>query len=199
LGGSIPKILPLERYDLRMSRIVVLRLGHRIIRDQRLTTHVLLTARAYGADEGLVAGDRDDELLNGVRRVVENWGGEFKVNYVEDWKKVLRNWRERGGKIIHLTMYGINLPEIIDEVRSLWRSGRDLLIVVGGKKVPGELYSIADYNIAVTNQPHSEVAALATFLDWLQEGEELKRAFEGGRLKIIPQRRGKKVIRIRDR
>ena len=181
-----------------MSRIVVLRLGHRIIRDQRLTTHVLLTARAYGADEGLVAGDRDDELLNGVRRVVENWGGEFKVNYVEDWRKVLRDWRERGGKIIHLTMYGINLPDIIDEVRSLWRSGRDLLIVVGGKKVPGELYSIADYNIAVTNQPHSEVAALATFLDWLQEGEELKRAFKGGRLKIIPQRRGKKVIRVRD-
>ena len=91
-----------------MSKIVVLRLGHRIIRDQRLTTHVLLTARAYGADEGLVAGDRDDELLNGVRRVVENWGGEFKVNYVEDWKRILRDWKKMNGKIIHLTMYGIN-------------------------------------------------------------------------------------------
>jgi len=181
-----------------MSKIVVLRLGHRIIRDQRLTTHVLLTARAYGADEGLVAGDRDDELLNGVRRVVENWGGEFKVNYVEDWKKILKDWKKMNGKIIHLTMYGINLPDIIDEVRSLWRSGKDLLIVVGGKKVPGELYSIADYNVAVTNQPHSEVAALATFLDWLQEGEELKREFKGGKLRIIPQKRGKRVIRMSD-
>ncbi|OYT66777.1 MAG: hypothetical protein B6U65_04795 [Candidatus Wolframiiraptor sp. EX4484-121] len=95
-----------------MSKIVVLRLGHRIIRDQRLTTHVLLTARAYGADEALITGDRDDKLLDGVRRVVESWGGEFKVNYVEDWRKVLRDWRERGGKIIHLTMYGGRLKII---------------------------------------------------------------------------------------
>jgi len=72
-----------------------------------------------------------------VRRVVENWGGEFKVNYVEDWKKILKDWKKMNGKIIHLTMYGINLPDIIDEVRSLWRSGKDLLIVCGRKEGSG--------------------------------------------------------------
>ena len=40
----------------------VLRLGHRPFRDQRLTTHVALTARAFGA-EGMILADRRDEAL----------------------------------------------------------------------------------------------------------------------------------------
>ena len=93
-------------------------------------------------------------------------------------------------------MYGINLPDVIGEVRRIWREGRDLLIVVGGEKVPGELYGLADYNVAVINQPHSEVAALATFLDWLQEGEEFRREFPNAKLRIIPSPRGKRVQRL---
>jgi len=34
-----------------MPKIVVLRWGHRLQRDARLTTHVVLTARALGAGE----------------------------------------------------------------------------------------------------------------------------------------------------
>jgi len=42
----------------------------------------------------------------------------------------------------------------------------------------------ANYNVAVTNQPHSEIAALSVFLDHLQRGQELKADFEG-KMKII--------------
>ena len=181
-----------------MPRIIVLRLGHRIGRDQRATTHVALVARAYGADGVIISGERDDALIRRVMGVVETWGGRFEAEYRGDWRRVLREWRMRGGLIIHLTMYGINLPDIIDEIRERWRE-RDILVVVGGEKVPGELFHLADYNVAVTNQPHSEIAALATFLDWLQEGRELRREFPGGRLRVIPQRRGKKVVETQDR
>jgi len=177
-------------------RVGVLRLGHRVQRDKRVTTHVALVARAYGADEFILTGDRDEKLIENVREVVRRWGGDFKAYYSENWRQVIREWRRRDAAIIHLTMYGINLPDIVEELRETWRR-KDILVVVGGEKVPGELYELADYNVAVSNQPHSEVAALATFLDWLQEGEELRREYPGAELKIIPQKRGKKVVRLR--
>jgi len=64
---------------------------------------------------------------------------------------------------------------------------------VGGAKVPGEVYGLADWNVGVTSQPHSEVSALAVFLHELQEGEELGLAFPGARKRVVPQARGKRV------
>jgi tRNA (cytidine56-2'-O)-methyltransferase len=52
---------------------------------------------------------------------------------------------------------------------------------------------MVDYNIAVGNQPHSEVAALAILLDRIFDGKQFSRDFRG-RKKIVPQERGKKVI-----
>jgi len=182
-----------------MSRICVLRLGHRVVRDQRITTHLALVARAYGADEIVITGERDDKLLESIRKVVERWGGRFEASYSNRWKEMIKDWRRRGGAIIHLTMYGVNLPEIIKEIRRIWRDGRDIMIIVGGEKVPGEVFQLADYNVAISNQPHSEVAALATFLDWLQGGRELKKEFPNAKLKVIPQRKGKKVLYLNRR
>ena len=69
----------------------------------------------------------------------------------------------------------------------------DLLVIVGGEKVPAEVYSRAHVNIAVGNQPHSEVAALAVFLDRFQHGRWAEKEMPGWKHKIIPQDRGKKV------
>jgi len=71
-----------------------------------------------------------------------------------------------------------------------------LLVVVGAEKVPGELFELADFNVAVGNQPHSEVAALAVFLDRLFGGEELRREFPGARRRIVPSERGKRVLEL---
>ena len=78
----------------------------------------------------------------------------------------------------------------MDRIRN---AKKDILIVVGSEKVPSEMYQLADFNVAVGNQPHSEVAALAVFLDWYFEGKELRKEFGNARLKIVPQKRGKKV------
>jgi tRNA (cytidine56-2'-O)-methyltransferase len=45
----------------------------------------------------------------------------------------------------------------------------------------------------VTNQPHSEVAALAVTLDRLFEGRELDREWADAERRVVPQQTGKLV------
>jgi tRNA (cytidine56-2'-O)-methyltransferase len=152
---------------------------------------VALVARAFGA-RGVFIDGYDESLVNKVRKTVEYWGGSyFEVRLVSDPKGLVRQWRENGGKVIHLTMYGINLPEVENRIREI----DNLLIVVGSEKVEGWYYTNADFNVAVSNQPHSEVAALAILLDRLYKGDELNIVFRDAKIRIIPQERGKKVIR----
>jgi tRNA (cytidine56-2'-O)-methyltransferase len=89
-------------------------------------------------------------------------------------------------------MYGIPLNEALERLGKA--QGKDMLIVVGAEKVPGEVYGLADLNVAVGNQPHSEVAALAVFLDRFTEGRGLCRPMVG-EMEIIPMERGKKVVK----
>lgn len=167
-----------------MPRLVVLRMGHRLARDQRMTTHVALTARALGADEVWV--DREDPQLEArVADVVERFGGPFDVRTGVSLRGSLRRW---DGTVVHLTMYGEPLDETLPRIPR----DRDLLIVVGSEKVPGDLFGRAGFNVAVGNQPHSEVAALAVFLDRFLQGEGLRRRFQG-RLEVQPSVRGKVV------
>ncbi len=171
-------------------RIVILRLGHRIQRDQRITTHVGLTARAFGA-EGMLLDSDDSGIEKSLNEVSQRWGGSFYVRRITNWKNEVKKWKDAGGKVVHLSMYGINLPEVINEITSY-----NLLIVIGAEKVPPEIYGLADWNVAVGNQPHSEVAALAVVLDRLQAAsgrDPLKKEFTGGELEIVPQRTGKGV------
>jgi tRNA (cytidine56-2'-O)-methyltransferase len=84
-------------------------------------------------------------------------------------------------------MYGINLPDAIGEIRA----HEKIMVVVGAEKVPGEMYGLADYNIAVTSQPHSEISSLALFLDRLFFGTELSVTFPCAKIRIIPSRAGK--------
>ncbi len=153
--------------------IVVLRLGHRIDRDRRVTTHVGLCARALGADGMLLTGS-DDSVVAAIRDVVQRWGGSFWIKDRADWKEEIAKWKQSGGKVLHLTMYGANLPDVIDTIKT-----DRLMVVVGAEKVPPELYRLANYNVAITNQPHSEIAALSVLLDRMQKGRELNIEFEG--------------------
>jgi tRNA (cytidine56-2'-O)-methyltransferase len=55
------------------------------------------------------------------------------------------------------------------------------------------VYNLADYNVAIGNQPHSEIAALAIFLDRVFTGKQFKRIFADANLKILPTEKGKKL------
>jgi tRNA (cytidine56-2'-O)-methyltransferase len=167
----------------------VLRIGHRLVRDDRVTTHAALVARAFGADRIYMTGI-DRSVSDTIASISRRWGGHyFKVEIISDWKEVVRNWKRDGGRVVHLTMYGIN----IDDTDEQLRKESKVLAIIGAEKVPTEVYDMADYNISIGSQPHSEIAALAIFLDRIFEGRELKKEFEDGKLKIIPTKKGKKV------
>lgn len=174
-------------------KVAVLRLGHRIPRDERISTHVALVARAFGASEIIYTGQHDSSLETSVLGIVENWGGKFSIHYEKNTVHVIKEYKKQGYTVIHLSMYGIPLPEKLDIIKK----NSKLLIIVGGEQVPGEIYELADYNIAITSQPHSEVAALAVFLNQLQEGA-LERSWNSqfqGKLTIEPSERGKRLKR----
>ncbi len=177
---------------LREKSVRVLRIGHRHVRDYRTLTHLCLVSRAFGA-ESIYLEEIDDGLLESVREVREAWGGSFEVHQISSWKRALSEAKKEGRLVVHLTMYGVPIQDKVGELRS----HDSLLVVVGGPKVPGEVYQVADYNIAVTSQPHSEVAALAVALHELQGGEELKKEFERSKLKIIPSEKGKRVEKLK--
>jgi tRNA (cytidine56-2'-O)-methyltransferase len=166
-----------------MPRLVVLRIGHRLFRDSRVTTHVCLTARALGAD-GVIIADREDKTVEAtIREVGKRFGGQFSIESGKPWRKTIRDWKDQGGKVVHLTAYGLKLPDMIKEIRE---SSGDILVVVGSEKMPGEVFKLADWNVSVTNQPMSEVAALAVFLDWHLRHGAFDKAFPNGQVEIVP-------------
>jgi len=164
--------------------INILRIGHRIDRDKRITTHVALVARAFGADRIFI--DRQDKKLEEtIRTTVKHFGGNFQIETGINPKKIIKKW---DGVIIHLTMYGERLDSSINQINK----DENILIIIGAEKVPVEIYDYADYNISIGNQPHSEVAALAIFLDRFSNGEWKNNCFNG-EIEIIPCKKGKQV------
>jgi tRNA (cytidine56-2'-O)-methyltransferase len=175
------------------EQVLVLRLGHRIPRDLRVTTHVCLTARAFGADGLILADVVDKALEQTVRDVSHRFGGDFQIRMGQPWRQVVKDWKAKGGEVIHLTAYGVRLPEAMEAIRA---SSSPKLVVVGAEKVPGEVYELATWNVSVTNQPISEVSALALFLDRYFKGKEFSAEFKNARLRIVPSARGKKVVEL---
>src|SRR5437879_10197935 len=176
-----------------MGRLVVLRMGHRFFRDSRVTTHVCLTARALGAD-GVIIADREDKTVEStIREVARRFGGDFSIESGNPWRKTIRDWSDEGGKVVHLTAYGLRLPDVIQEINN---ANEGILVVVGSEKMPGEVFKLADWNVSVTNQPMSEVAALAIFLDWFKQHREFEHEFSKAQVQIVPSKSGKEIQQI---
>jgi tRNA (cytidine56-2'-O)-methyltransferase len=169
--------------------IEVVRIGQRVVRDDRVTTHVALVARAFGAKKILMT-EVNPDIKNTLEKINNTWGGNFSIEFIDSWKPVIKMKKENGFKIVHLSMYG----EKINDIQSDLRKEEDLLIVVGAEKVPREIYEFADYNVGIGSQPHSEISALAILLDRIQQGSQFNKVFSGAKRKIIPTKKGKTVV-----
>jgi tRNA (cytidine56-2'-O)-methyltransferase len=135
---------------------------------------------------GIFVDTEDKVLEESIQSVVRRFGGDYMIKTGVSWKKMLK---EFDGDIVHLTMYGQRLEEGLPKISR----ERDVLIVVGAEKVPPEVYQSADHNISVGNQPHSEIAALAIFLDRFTDGRNLY-SDRNGDMTVIPNERGKTVV-----
>ena len=184
-----------SRRNNRKRKIMILRWGHRPQRDSRLTTHVALTARALGADGIILSDIEDKKIKETINKITQNWGGTFSFTMGIPWRKAVNEWRNEGGVVVHLTAYGENIEssEVLKEIKD---SRKDAMVIVGCQKVPGEFFaeSVSDFNVAIGNQPHSECASVAVFLYLFLGGKALSMDFPSARVKIIPQKRGKKII-----
>jgi tRNA (cytidine56-2'-O)-methyltransferase len=189
-----------QKRGLIMPKIVVLRWGHRPHRDARLTAHVALAARALGAS-GLMLTDIEDKAIKEtIEKVKNEWGGTFSFEMGNHWKKAMGDWKENNGIVVHLTVYGENI-ETSDVLHRIRAQGKDILVVIGSQKVPNEFFSdkVSDFNVAIGNQPHSECASMAIFLDRFFEGKELAKSFNNANVRIIPEKRGKHIVAMKNR
>ena len=181
--------------DLR-PETYVLRLGHRPERDKRISTHVALVARAFGCRGLYLVGAKDEGLRRSIEKVLDLWGGKsyFIYQEIDDYRRFIRDWKIQSSScIVHLTMYGLPINQVIEEIRS--KCSR-ILVIVGAEKVPRDVYEYADYNVSIGLQPHSEVSSLAIFLDRLYSGRELSLVFSDAKLRIIPSAKGKRVAKV---
>src|SRR3989338_3536015 len=135
----------------------VLRLTHRIARDKRISTHLALTSRAFLADKMHYSGEKDSSLEQSIEKINKKFGSKFSIEYVKDPVKIVNEKKSKNYKIINLTMYGLELEKQLPKIKKC----KNILIIIGSEHVPFEFYKLADFNTAVTNQPHSELSALA--------------------------------------
>ena len=167
--------------------IEVLRIGQRVVRDDRVTTHVELVARALGASK-IYMNEVDPDIKNTLEKINDTWGGNFEIQFFSDWKDII-NMKKNDYKIVQLTMYG----EDINKIHSKIQIEEKILVVVGAEKVPRGIYEKADYNVSIGTQPHSEISALAILLDRIQQGEQFNKKFSDSKRIIIPSKNGKNV------
>lgn len=168
--------------------IEVLRIGQRVVRDDRVTTHVALVARAFGASK-IYMDEINPEIKDTIKKINDTWGGDFEIVMIDSWKKVLKEKIKEGFAVIHLTMYGQPVQEMSQKIA---KEGK-ILVVVGAEKVPREIYQLSQYNVAVASQPHSEISALAVLLDRVQCGKQFEKSFADAKRTIIATEKGKNV------
>lgn len=153
------------------KKIIVLRYGHRPVRDDRVTTHCCLVARAFGAEKIIIFGEHDKKIEETIKKVCIQWGGSFEISFSKKPLDEMEKMKKEGYYLVHLTMYGKPIQNSIKKIKEHKKIG----IIIGSKKVEPAIYKKSDFNIAITEQPHSEIAALAVFLDNYYEGKELSK------------------------
>lgn len=175
-----------------VKEIIVLRYGHRHVRDYRVTSHCCLVARAFGAKKIEVIGEKDPKISETMKSMNDRWGQGASLDFYDSWKKRIGFYKKKGFGIVHLTMYGLPIQEVEKKLKEYDK----LLVIIGSQKVESEVYQLADYNVSVTLQPHSEIAALAVVLDRIQEGKVLSKKFPKAKISIEPAEHGKKINKI---
>ena len=114
-------------------------MGHRQFGDNRITTHVGLVGRAFGARGMILADISDVSVQNSINEINQNWGGNFFIEMGVPHLKFIKDWINKGNLIVHLTMYGEKISKtLINEIK---KKGTDILVIVGAQKVPRAIYN----------------------------------------------------------
>ena len=166
----------------------ILRLSHRIARDKRVSTHLALTSRALLANKLYYSGQKDSSLEDSIKKINNKFGSNFKIEHIKNPISLIKEKKKQGITILHLTVYGLELKKQLYNIKKL----KKLLIIIGSEHVPSQYYEIADINLAITNQPHSELSSLAILLYELNKDKNIN--FKNAKIEIKPSEKGKDII-----
>jgi len=81
--------------------IEVLRIGQRVVRDDRVTTHVALVARSFGAQK-IYMNEVNPEIKHTISDINKTWGGNFKIEIISEWKKIIKDKKNAAVKLFIL-------------------------------------------------------------------------------------------------
>ncbi|MEM3841088.1 MAG: hypothetical protein QXN59_00100 [Candidatus Micrarchaeaceae archaeon] len=144
---------------------------------------ICLTARALGASSAVFTIS-NPQLISRLKRscsvVAKKWGGNFSVQFTSNWKGYLES--RRNYKTVHLTRYGIPVQKRLYTLRSY----KNIIIAISTTKELKSMCTVADFNISITSQPHSSIAAMAIFLNQYFAGRELSLNFSNAKFKVLP-------------
>ncbi len=147
-------------------------------------TDLCLIARAFGATEAVFTTS-DRKLISKSKRfckdVCAKWGGSFTISFTNNWKAYIKSKRKY--KTIYLTRYGTP----VRQMEYLLRTYKNLLIIASFSEKIKELYTIADFNISITSQPHTVASSVTALLRAYYRDRELSMHFENAKYKIVPE------------
>ncbi|MDE1856552.1 MAG: hypothetical protein KGH98_00540 [Candidatus Micrarchaeota archaeon] len=154
-----------------------------------------LAARALGASGISFCFDdkkrvEKAKISRKMGSIAKEWGGTFKVEFPEDWKEWIG--AKKNYKKIYLTMYGVPMRKLTYTLRTY----KNILLVVTTNKPLKDLFGVADFNISITNQPHTSVSSVAVFLYEFYKEREPAMKFENAKVKVVPTDRGMMVEKV---
>ena len=100
-----------------------------------------------------MTGVSNGSINDTVSSVSKRWGGRFKVEIIQDWKSLAKLGKRKVAKWLTLQC----MASILMISLKGCAKKTSLLVIIGAEKVPQEAHDLADYNIAIGNQPHSEI------------------------------------------
>ena len=74
--------------------IEVVRIGQRVVRDDRVTTHVALVSRSFGAEK-IYMTEVNPEIKETLDKINKTWGGNFEIEFIEKWKTIVKKSETR--------------------------------------------------------------------------------------------------------
>lgn len=153
-------------------------------------SELCLVARAFGAAGVTFSSRKDQRLIKYMQQTNNKWGGSFAVDFESNYMKMLG--QESSYKKVYLTRYGVPLQDIIGTLRTY----KNLLLIVTEKETFDPAYARSDFNVSITDQPHSSTSAIAVFLHEFYSGRELAMHFENARYKVVPSEQGAHVEKV---
>lgn len=152
--------------------------------------YLALTARALGASAITITGRKDRKILKHISSTNRKWGGRFSVSFTNDYRKILKGSNRY--KKVYLTRYGLPL----NKFSYVLRTYKNILLIVTLRENPGTIHNLSDFNISISDQPHSASASVAIFLHDFFGGRELAMHFENAKYKVVPKERGVDIEKV---